>query len=72
MNVAVVAVPKTNCQRKYRLIVKLVLVATMPEAGVVDPLILPEVAPVMSAKEPSKFVAACCALSVTVPLLENR
>lgn len=72
MNVAVVAVPKTSCQRKYRLIVNPAAVATIPAAGVVDPLMLPLVAPVMSANEPSKFVAACCAFSVTVPLLENR
>ena len=46
--------------------------ATIAPVGVLLASITPEVAPVMSAKDASEFVAASCALSVIVPLDENR
>ena len=71
-NVAVVAVPRVRFQRQYCRMVCVTPSAIIAPIGVVLASIMPEVAPVMSPKDASKFVAASCALSVIVPLDENR
>ena len=67
-NVAVVAVPKTACQRMYLLTVAVVPSATMPDFGAALASIDPLVAPERAEKSPFPVLAAASSIdNVTVP-----